>query len=316
MAKDEIADPRPGADDTSWQPPTRRARWRRRIARAVVLYALLPYLAVTALFAIGQRRLLYPATRTNALPASDVTTAEMQVADVKLHAANGLALHGWHATVGDEEDSLTPMVLYFPGNSGCRADRIHDLRKFTALGCDVLILDYRGYGENDGHPSEDALAADARRAWMFAIQDLNTRPERIILFGESLGGAVAVRLAAELSLAGTPPAGLVLNSTFASLPQTVAWHYPAFPFQFLLLDRYPSADRIRHVTCPVIQFHGAEDEMIPLAHGQNLFDAAPRLAADGTQNRFVTINGGTHNAVPVGQLSDELSGFLEQIVAE
>jgi fermentation-respiration switch protein FrsA (DUF1100 family) len=287
--------------------------WRRRVARALLLYALTPYLVVTLIFTAFQRQLLYPATQTGRLKAADVTVGA-DIADVELRPTGGLTLHGWHFHADEAvPESERLLVLYFPGNAGCRRDRVHDCRDFTRLGCDVLLFDYRGYGDNEGSPSEDRLAADARREWLLALHELNVAPERIVIFGESLGGAVAVRLAAELSEEGTPPAGLVLNSTFASLPETVAWHFPAFPFQYLLLDRYPSAGRIPHVTCPLLQFHGTGDEFVPVEHGRELFGAAPAHSTSGVEKRFIVIEGGTHNSIPVSLMANELSEFLSAV---
>jgi uncharacterized protein len=287
-----------------------RRNWRRVINRVLVLYAAVPYLAVVVIFAALQRRFLYPATRTERLPAASIDSAGREVVDVEIHAANGVRLHGWHFHTAESIPGAQRLIIYFPGNSGCRRDRTHDCRELARLGCDVLIIDYRGYGDSGGAPSETLLSADARRAWLFAMSELNRPPERIILLGESIGGAVAVRLAAEMSVAGTPPGGLVLNSTFASLPQTVAWHYPAFPFQFLLLDRYPSVTRMPLVTCAVLQFHGTADEFVPLEHGRELFAAAPGHSAAGVPKQFVEIEGGVHNGIPASEMRSALTEFF------
>jgi fermentation-respiration switch protein FrsA (DUF1100 family) len=281
----------------------------------MAIYVLTPYLVVTVIFAALQRKFLYPAAREPDLRVATSGLDPEEVADVELHAAGGLALHGWHfaAQPADTTPDRQLLVLFFPGNAGNRRDRILDCREFARLNCDVVLFDYRGYGDNGGSPSEDLLAVDARRAWMYALHDASVPPERIVIFGESLGGAVAVRLAAEMSAAGTPPAGLVLNSTFGALPETVRWHYPAFPFQFVLLDRYPSVDRIPHVTCPILQFHGTDDEFVPLAHGRRLFEAAPDQSADGVPKQFVTIEQATHNALPVSMVKEELAAFLARL---
>jgi fermentation-respiration switch protein FrsA (DUF1100 family) len=281
-------------------------------ARAVWLFAGVPYLVVFLAFALGQRWLLYPTTHTDRLTAVGLTNGEVVVSDITVNANDGLPLHGWHFTTSHRTESR-PLVLYFPGNSGCRGDRLDDCRELARLGCDVLICDYRGYGDNEGSPNEEALAEDALEVWTYAVNTLHVPPGRIVLLGESLGGAVAVRLAADLTSSGTPAGGLVLNSTFASLSETVAWHYPAFPFQYVLLDRYPSAEQIQNVTCPLLQFHGSDDEMIPSEHGRALFDAAPPASANGTPKRFVMVAGGTHNAIPVGELDAELKRFLHSL---
>ncbi len=281
-----------------------------------MLYVVTPYVAVTLIFACLQRKFLYPAARSDRLLAADIAAPGAEVTDVSLHAAGGVVMHGWHFRAADGPPaSERLLVIYFPGNAGNRGDRVQDCLEFVRLGCDVLICDYRGYGDSGGSLSEALLAVDARRAWMHATREqlLDVPSEHIVLFGESIGGAVAVRLAAEFSLAGFPPAGLVLNSTFADLPETVAWHYPWFPFRFLLLDRYPSIERIPHVTCPILQFHGTDDEFVPLAHGRRLFEAAPAASASGVSKRFVSVDGGTHNSIPVSRLRDELIEFLNRI---
>jgi fermentation-respiration switch protein FrsA (DUF1100 family) len=277
-------------------PPNRR--FTRRFARAVVLYALVPYLFVTLLFAALQRQFLYPGRRaeTSARPRS---TAEHSPRDVQITTHDGLPLHGWLVSprepAGAEPGNL---VIFFPGNAENRYSRLADCRDFTAAGAQVLLFDYRGYGGNPGTPSEAALSHDARQVWQFAVEDLKFPPQRIVLFGESLGGAVATRLAAELCRDNIMPAGLLLNSTFASLAETVAWRYPQFPFQFLLLDRYPSAERIREVACPIVVFHGTDDDFVPLDQGRRLFNEAPPRSASGIEKQFIVLDGAGHNSLP------------------
>jgi fermentation-respiration switch protein FrsA (DUF1100 family) len=168
---------------------------------------------------------------------------------------------------------------------------------FTQLGCHVFIFDYRGYGENPGSPSEERLAADARAAWKYTTETRGVAPPRVLLAGESLGGGVAVRLAAEVSAADTLPGGLILRSTFSSLIDAGAYHYPWVPVRWALIDRYPSTERIPGVRCPILQFHGTRDTVIPLALGRQLFSAAPATSATGVAKRFVELPNADHNDV-------------------
>ena len=101
-----------------------------------------------------------------------------------------------------------PVVLYFSGNAGNRTYRLEEFQTFTRVGCDVFVFDYRGYGENEGSPTEKHLISDAVAAFRYATQQRDISPERMIVFGESIGGGVATRLASEASQAGTPPGGL------------------------------------------------------------------------------------------------------------
>ena len=196
-----------------------------------------------------------------------------------------------------------------------RLNRLNDLRDFTALGCDVLIFDYRGYGENPGSPSEAVLTRDARDIWQFAVDQLQVEPGRILLFGESLGGAVAVRLAQMLCREGTPPAGLITNATFASMPRLATWHYPLFPLGWLVWDRWPSVECIPHVTCPLLMFHGTNDQIVPCGHGRELFAAAPDCSINGCEKTFVEIAGAGHNDVPVSRLRKNVQELLLELGA-
>ncbi|MBN1911359.1 MAG: alpha/beta hydrolase [Pirellulales bacterium] len=282
--------------------------------RALVLYVLVPYLVVTLGFAVFQRKLLYRPTvvaekmgpKASLLPAGRVQALEVTTHD-------GLTLNGWlvraeefgpgrkavpkEATPAEVLKAGRPVVLYFSGNSGNRADHASDCRDFTTMEADVVLFDYRGFGDNPGSPSEGALAADAHAIWDLLTKEYGVPPERIVLFGESLGGGVATRLASELCKDGTPPAGLVLASTFSSMTDAVAWHYPYFPVRLFLLDRYPSKDRITEVTCPIVCMHGTSDDMVPIELGRKLFEAAPERSSSGVQKRFVEASGSGHNGL-------------------
>lgn len=288
--------------------------WRRRLVRAALIYIVIPYVAILVVMTFIQRQLIYRPTTTQRLIAKSVAGAQVNADDVDIKDGNGLTLNGWHFHARTDKGSQPKfLVIYFPGNAGCRADRVADCRDFTDMGCDVVLFDYRGYGDNAGSPTEDLLAADARRVWQFATDQLHYSPDKIVIFGESLGGAVATRLAVEHSKVGPPPAALILNSAFASLGETVAWHYPAFPFQYLLLDQYPSVDRIPELACPLLHFHGTDDDIVAYAHGQRLFAAAPAKSAGGIEKRFITIPGGQHNFISMSDMGVEIGKLFAEI---
>jgi len=168
------------------------------------------------------------------------------------------------------------------------------------LGHSVLLFDYRGYGGNPGRPTEDGLAADARaaEAWLRAQPDV----DRIVYFGESLGAAVAVGLAVQ-----RPPASLVLRSPFTSLADVGAVHYPWLPVRRLLLDRYPSIDRIASVRAPLLVIAGDRDDIVPAELSRRLFDAGAE------PKRYVLVPGAGHNDPDLldgPQMIDEMAGFL------
>jgi len=287
-----------------------RPAWKR-IRRAIILYVFVPYLAVTAIFTVLQRRLMYRPTVVESLRIADVSPDVDIGIDVDLITADGNSIRGWliHGQRGNQHDhGKAPLVLYFPGNAQNRHDRIDDLREVASCGFDVLIFDYRGFGDSDGSPTESSLTADARLVWQYACESLGYHANRIVVFGESLGGAVALSMWSETNPDRPQPAALILNSTFASMSQTVEWQYPLFPFQFLLLDRWPSIKHIGRVQTPVVVFHGTSDELIPIAH-------ARALAATSSSARFIEVPCGGHNQIPMRQLRRELESLLEVIAA-
>jgi hypothetical protein len=169
----------------------------------------------------------------------------------------------------------------------------------------VLLFDYRGYGGNPGTPSEKGLHHDA----LGALDYLATRPEvdpsRIIYFGESIGAAVMVSLAAE-----RPPAGLVLRSPFASLAEVGELHYPWLPVRFLLKDRYEAAAAVARVKVPLLVIAGEEDSIVPAGQSRALYAAAPG------PKRFVQIDGADHNDPELftgEMLLVEFRRFLEEV---
>lgn len=179
----------------------------------------------------------------------------------------------------------------------------------------VVIFDHRGYGENPGNPSEKHLAADARSIWDRLTKTLGVAPERIVIYGESLGGGVAVRLASELCRDGQPPGGLILQSTFSSLADAGSELYWFLPVQWLLVDRYESVKRIPFVSCPILQLHGRNDRIVPLHLGQRLFEAAPPESTSGLAKRQVILEHADHNDVYSREgatVIAEFSQFLQQ----
>lgn len=193
-------------------------------------------------------------------------------------------------------------MLVCNGNAGDRSMRAGLAVAFNRAGFSVLLFDYRGYGGNPGDPSEDGLAADARAAQQWLARQPDVDPRRIAYFGESLGAAVAVGLAVQ-----SPPAALVLRSPFTSLPDVGAVHYPWLPVQRLLLDRYPSIDRIASVSAPVLVIAGDRDDIVPMPLSLRLYDAAAE------PKRFVLVPGAGHNdpeLVDGRRVLTEITGFL------
>ena len=265
-----------------------------------LLYVVVPYFAVTLIFAVVQRKLLYRPTVSEDLRAQTLGLDAELVRDVQIQTPDGETLNGWLLnSPGEDAETGNPLVVYFPGNSLNRYERYEDLSEVANAGYNVLIFDYRGFGDSSGSPSERKLSADAQLVWEFVREDLKYEENRVVIFGESLGGAVALSLWSGEIDNPPQPAALILNSTFASLPETVGWHYPLFPFRFLLLDRWPSKERIARVRVPVIVFHGTDDSMVPISQGRDLAEVCPSAG-------FIEIPGASHNEIPMHRLRKEL----------
>jgi fermentation-respiration switch protein FrsA (DUF1100 family) len=229
--------------------------------------------------------------------------------DIAYQTSDGLKLHGWHLlparqrlTTQEEfdrnlQEGSERVVLFFHGNGGNRRHREMDYQVFTQLGVHVIAFDYRGYGENPGTPSEVKFAADAQQAWKYVIATRQVQPGRVIIYGESLGGGVATRLASELCQANTPPAGLILCSTFSSMVDAASFHYPWLPVRLVLKDRYLSDEWIKHVTVPLLMLHGQKDGVVPYALGRRLFDAALEKSDSGIPKTFVDLPRANHNDI-------------------
>ena len=243
------------------------------MVQAFVFVAVI-VVAVLALAWIGQRRLIYfPDTSTPSLDRAGLARAEI----VTFTTADGLRLGAWF--VAGSGSPPRPTVVVFNGNAGHRGYRATLAAALQRHGVNVLLTDYRGYGGNPGSPDEKGLAADAQAARTYVLGRQDVDPARVIYFGESLGAAVALRLAVD-----HPPSALVLRSPFASLASIGQHHYPLLPVRLLLRDRFPSVDRAPQVRSPVLVIAGTSDRIIPIDHARRLYDA---ITAPKT---FVEIN--------------------------
>lgn len=222
--------------------------------------------------------------------------------DVVLETVDGIRLGAWYLPVPGAESG--PAVLVCNGNGGDRSLRALLAIGLSRLGLSVLLFDYRGYGGNPGRPSEKGLAADARAAQAWLAEEPEVDPDRIVYFGESLGAAVAVGLAAD-----RPPAALVLRSPFTSLADVARVHYPWLPLGRMLVDRYRSIDRIGSLTTPVMVIAGDRDDIVPESLSKRLYDAAHE------PKRYLLVPGAGHNdpeLIDDPRLLGEVGSFLSE----
>jgi hypothetical protein len=233
--------------------------------------------ALLTLLWLTQRRMMYFPSADVPLPAQvGLSRAET----VTFATDDGLMLNGWFVP---GEGAAAGTVIVFNGNAGNRAYRSELAAQLAARGLSVLLFDYRGYGENPGSPTEEGLALDARAARRYVLsRDAVSRP--LVYFGESLGSAVAVRLAVEHH-----PHAVILRSPFTSFVEMGRLHYPILPVGWILRDRYPSIDRIARIGCPLLVIAGSADTIVPVSQSRRLFDAARE------PKRLVIVEGADHN---------------------
>lgn len=235
-----------------------------------------------------------------------------QVEDVQLTATDGVRLHGWYCTphVG-RGGALEPVetnrtLLFLHGNAGNISHRYEIIEDFVKLPVNVLIIDYRGYGKSEGSPSEQGLYADARAAWDYLTTARKIPASHIVIFGESLGGAVAVDLASK-----TSACGLVVQSSFTSIADMAAELLPFVP-HFMLRTKMDSLSKIGNVSCPKLFIHSQADEIIPYQLGRRLFDAA------NAPKQFYEVKGASHNLTfEIGGAAyyDALRNFIDSSCA-
>jgi fermentation-respiration switch protein FrsA (DUF1100 family) len=186
--------------------------------------------------------------------------------DVSFQAADGVRLFGWYV----ETRADRPVMLWCHGNAGNIIHRLDNMKLLYQLGLSVFLFDYRGYGKSQAvRPSEEGLYHDAIGAYDYLTRIRKIRPERIVLFGRSLGAAVAGELAAQ-----RPAGALILESSFPSIEAVAKYHYVGLPVHMLLGAEFRLVDRLPQLSLPKLIIHGDKDDIIPIELGRQVFDAA------------------------------------------
>lgn len=237
------------------------------------------YLALCLVIYFKQTSLIFlpdmPGRELTATPAA----IGLKYQDLSLQTEDGINLHAWY--IPNEQAQHT--VLFSHGNAGNISHRLDSIRIFHELGLNVLIYDYRGYGQSEGKPTEAGTYLDVRAGWDYLVGTRQLKPQQIVLFGRSLGAAMASRLAAEET-----PGALILESAFASVPDMAASLYPFLPVRRLSRYHYNNVEHIKKVSAPVLVIHSKGDEMIPWQQGRKIYEMA------GEPKLWLEITGG-HN---------------------
>lgn len=241
-----------------------------------------------------QKMLYYPHKALESTPES----LRLAYEDVYIQTQDGQKLHGWW--IPAKPKAYT--VLYFHGNAGNISHRLHRAKFFQDMGWNLLIIDYRGYGKSTGRPDEKGLYLDAQAAYAFLMKEKGIKPKQLIVYGKSLGGAVAADLCAQ-----QPAAALVLESTFTSTTNMGRMMFPWFPVHLVLSQKYDTLSKLPRLKLPMLIVHGRGDDLIPFSHGEMLF----REALEPKQ--FVPFWGEHNDEVYVssGEYRKVLAGFAE-----
>jgi fermentation-respiration switch protein FrsA (DUF1100 family) len=209
------------------------------------------------------------------------------IEDCFFTAEDGIALHAWwcRPPVGSSgfPNTAEMVLVWFHGNAGNISHRFDMMLRLAELPVQVFVVDYRGYGRSEGKPSEEGLYRDGRATWRYLTAERGVSQGKLILFGKSLGGAVASDLVTQVA-----PAGLIIQSSFTSVPDMAAHHFPFVP-RFLVRTEMNSQAKLATASCPKLIIHSPQDEVVPFSLGQKLFESASEPKS------FYEVAGARHN---------------------
>ena len=256
-------------------------------------------LIVLFLFLVQSHLIYFPNVPSRALgPGPDSIGLAYETVDILTE--DGVSLHAWHVPAREPRG----VVLFFHGNAGNISHRLDSLKIFNDLNLSTLIFDYRGYGQSEGKVSERGTYRDAEAVWHYLTKQRGIPPSQIILFGRSLGAAIATYLASRQR-----PAALIIESGFVSVPELAAQLYPWLPVRWLARFKYPSGEYLNAVSAPVLIIHSRDDEIIPFAQGRSLFVHARE------PKEFLELRGGHNDGFLTSGRSyvDGLDAFLASV---
>lgn len=262
--------------------------------RASLFYGLFTLLTACG---IEERLIFHPSAAIARTPRQ----VGLEFEDVFFTAGDGVRLHGWFVPHRGARSTL----VWFHGNAGNISHRVDNIKLLhDKVKVNVFIFDYRGYGRSEGRPSETGTYRDGEAALDLLRAKVGAHAGKIILFGRSLGAAVAVEMATRFD-----SQGLILESPFISVAEMARVVLPYLPVGALLRSRYDVGSKIKNIKVPLLVLHGDRDEIVPLSHGKAVFDAAPE------PKKFFIIAGAGHNDTYIvgsdsyfGQLRD----FIDQ----
>ena len=270
-------------------------RLKRKSVLCALSLAVIYLLACTYLWARQGHFIFMPRREIKKTPA----TVQLQYEDVFLHVRNTNGdterIHGWWIPAGTDSGHV---MLYLHGSALNLGANVNALRRLHNLGFAVFIVSYRGYGLSDGEfPSETIMYEDAQVSWNYLVVQKKIEPQKIYIYGHSIGGAVAIDLAVRQPNA----AGLIVESTFTSIVDVarLETRYRFFPLDLIVHQRFDSLSKVPHLNVPVLYIHGTRDHLIPFEMSRLLYERTPppkhlKLIPGAGHNDSATVGGDTY----------------------
>lgn len=274
-------------------------KWRPFIQRFAIGYGLV----CLVLYSQQQRLIFFPVRQLEHTPS----LYELEYKDVWLSVSQeeqGERLHGWWIPA---KQPNAPVMLYFHHNAVNIGANVSQALQFHKLGYSIFLFDYRGFGRSEGaFPTEAQVYEDAQAAWDYLIQERKISPNQIVIYGHSVGGAIAIDLAAKHPEA----AALIVQNSFTSMRDVTKRFglYWLFPVEFLLRQRFESLEKMKSVRMPVLIITGTKDLQIPVAMGERLYKAAPEF------KRLIVVQGGGHDNHLSKQYRRRVKQFIERVM--
>ena len=261
-----------------------------------ILTIIIPIFIFFSVRYLEQKSLYYPLRKIEATPEY----LGLGFEDITLITKDGVSISGWFIPAV----SSRAVIILCHGNGGNISHRLEKIKILNGLDLDILIFDYRGYGTSEGSPSEEGLYFDAEAVYDYLVKEKKIPYQKIIGYGESLGGAVVVDLAS-----GRKMGGVIIEDSFTSAREMGKKVFPFIP-TFIYKSRFDSLSKLKNIRIPKLIFHSVDDEIIPFEHGRRLFESAPE------PKEFIWLNGGHNDAflVSADLYRSGIDSFVKDVI--
>ncbi len=266
---------------------------------SIVLLLLSLYGMVCGYMYYYQEKMIFQGTREIKQTPTDFG---LDYIDLTLTTSDKVKINAWYVPIANSK--LT--VLFFHGNTGNMGDTAVTFKMFHQIGISCLMIDYRGYGNSSGEPSESGSYLDGDAAWHYLLDEIQLKPEQVVLVGRSLGGGVATELATRYECRA-----LVLESTFTTMPAIAKDVHPFMPAFWLIKHEYNNLLKIHDIKCPVLIIHSKEDKYIDISHARKLYRSLKRTS----KKKFIEMTGNHGEGyIQSGEIyTDALRDFIQTL---